>query len=129
MDEMTSFAAIAKILGYVFGSSLVTLIISKRLDKKTNDVKNALLEQEFYQKLNADYKKELAEIKDKLTILTEQNKELIKRDEINSKTIEDQLVNLKKWENYCEQLKVSVKERDKTNSLLIKEIELLESKK
>ena len=45
------------------------------------------------------------------------------------KTIKEQRLNLEKWENYCEELKRAVKDRDKTNSLLLREIELLEKDK
>ena len=120
--------SILKPLGWVFGSSLVTLVISKRLNKRTDDVKTALLEQEFYKNLVEDYQKELKDVKNKLEKIVEQNTKLIDKDEVNSKTIEEQSKNLSKWENYCEQLKRAVKDRDKTNSILLREIELLEKK-
>ena len=50
------------------------------------------------------------------------------KDEINTRTIKQQTTNLLKWEGYCESLKRTVKDRDKTNSILIKEIEILEKK-
>jgi cobalamin biosynthesis protein CobD/CbiB len=129
MEGMIAEAiSILKPLGWVFGSSLVTLVISKRLNKRTDDVKTALLEQEFYKNLVEDYQKELKDVKNKLEKIVEQNTKLIDKDEVNSKTIEEQSKNLSKWENYCEQLKRAVKDRDKTNSILLREIELLEKK-
>jgi hypothetical protein len=129
MDEMMSeILVIGKYLSVLFGSSIVTLIISKRLNKKTDDVKNALLEQEFYKNLVDDYKRELAGVKAQLKEIVEQNALLINKDEISRKTIKQQTTNLLKWEGYCESLKRTVKDRDKTNSILLKEIENLESK-
>ena len=123
---MTELLAVLKPIGYILGSSLVTLIVSKRLNKKTDDIKTALLEQEFYKNLVADYEKELKSVKERLDTIVEQNTKLIEKDEVSSKIIKEQGVNLKKWENYCEELKRAVKDRDKTNSLLLREIELLE---
>lgn len=118
-----------KPIGWILGSSLVTMIISKRLNKRTDDVKTALLEQEFYKNLVADYQKELEDVKNKLEIIIGQNVKLVEKDAANSKTIKDQNKNLTKWENYCEQLKKAVKDREKTNSILLKEIESLENNK
>ena len=57
MDEMMSSALVLiKYVGAIFGSSIVTLIISKRLNKSTDDVKQALLEQDFYKNLVDDYR-------------------------------------------------------------------------
>ena len=136
MEEMMSSALVLiKYVGVFFGSSIVTLIISKRLNKKTDDVKNALLEQELYKNLISEYKlqmaehkKELADVKSQLKKIADQNALLINKDEINRRTIEQQHKNLLKWEGYCESLKKTVKNRDKTNSILIKEIEILEKK-
>jgi hypothetical protein len=125
---MSEILVIGKYLSVLFGSSIVTLIISKRLNKKTDDVKNALLEQEFYKNLVDDYKRELAGVKAQLKEIVEQNALLINKDEISRKTIKQQTTNLLKWEGYCESLKRTVKDRDKTNSILLKEIENLESK-
>ena len=125
---MSEILIAAKYLGVLFGSSIVTLIISKRLNKKTDDVNNALLEQEFYKNLVDDYRRELAGVKAQLKEIVEQNALLINKDEISRKTIKQQTANLLKWEGYCESLKKTVKDRDKTNSILLKEIEHLESK-
>tara|TARA_R110000850_G_scaffold240292_2_gene364915 strand:- start:192 stop:611 length:420 start_codon:yes stop_codon:yes gene_type:complete len=136
MDEMMSSALVLmKYVGAIFGSSIVTLIIAKRLNQSTDDVKEALLEQEFYKNLvddykvqMADYKSELAGVKAQLKEIAEQNALLINKDEISARTIKQQTRNLLKWEGYCESLKKTVKDRDKTNSILLKEIALLEKK-
>ena len=129
---MTGAIAISKILfggaAGAAGGSIITMIVSKKLNKKTEDVKTALLEQEFYKNLVSDYQKELKSIKLKLVLLVKQNDTLIKRDAENIKTIKDQNKNLKKWENYCEELKKGIKDRDRTNGLLITELEKHESK-
>lgn len=106
------------LIGTALGSGFVTFIFSKILGKKKEDIEIALKYQEFYQNHIDDLKNEIEELSNKVEVLIEQDKS-------NADTIAKQEKNLKRWENYCEELKQGIKDREKTNALLQKEIDLL----
>lgn len=111
-----------KILGAIFGSSIATIIISKWLGKKKEDIEIALKYQEYYQKHIDDLKKDMKELKDEVHNLS-------KMVEHQEETINNQNKNLSKWENENKKLRITVKEREKVIARQEEEIDKLSKSK
>jgi len=92
----------------VFGSSLITFIVAKWLGRKKEDIEVALNYQEYYDKFIKTLKEEIAELK----------KESVHHLEI----IEQQKINLIKWEANCEKLQMLLKEERKEYQKLLKQL-------
>lgn len=103
------------VLGGVF-----VKILSIVTGKPKERIEIALKYQEFYEKHIDDLKVKIAELSTKVEVL-------IEKDNQKSLTIDNQKKHLKKWETYCEKLKKGIEDRDKTNSLLMEEIEMLKN--
>jgi len=97
-------------------SSVSTLLISKSLGKKKEDIEVALRYQEFYQKHINDLRKEIEQLTEKVNTLIEQDKE-------KESTIEQQRLNLLRWEDNCNRLEGVIKQKDKQIAKLFKEIQ------
>jgi peptidoglycan hydrolase CwlO-like protein len=107
MDEQTSLISSILTSGLFF--SILTLVLSKLLGKKKEDIEIALKYQEYYKK----HIKSLEEKIEKLSIKVE---ELIKADREN-------IVNLRRWENNVDELKTTIKLKDQRLSDVINELE------
>ena len=132
MEEMIKVIIVSLFGGGAIGS-IALFLIQKKYNKKKEDIELAVQYQDFYRKEIASREKdkkelsdELDSIKQKISNLVSQNEVLIKRVVEGKKTIKEKSDNIKRWEKYCDELKRSVKDSDKTNALLIKEIESLE---
>jgi len=103
-----------EIISTILGSSLVTGLVGWILGKRKEDIEVALKYQEFYQKHIDDLKEKIAELEKKVTILIEQ-------DEKKTLLIDEQRLNLLKWEENCIRLEGIIKEKDRQIAKLVKE--------
>jgi len=106
----------AEIISTVAGSNIVTALIGFFMGRRKEDIEIALKYQEFYQKHINDLKNEIDALTGKVEILIDQ-------DESKTRLIEEQRRTQLKWENYCEELKLIVKQKDKQIAKLFEEIE------
>jgi len=105
-----------EIVSTVIGSNLITSLVGFFIGRRKEDIEVALKYQEFYQKHITDLRGEIEDLSDKVEILIEQDK-------YKAKLIEEQRRTQLRWEEYCEKLKLIVKEKDKQISKLFREIE------
>jgi len=102
------------IISTILGSSLVTGLVGWILGKRKEDIEVALKYQEFYQKHIDDLKEKISELEKKVTIL-------IQQDEKKTLLIDEQRLNLLKWEENCIRLEGIIKEKDRQIAKLVKE--------
>jgi hypothetical protein len=103
-----------EIISTILGSSLVTGLVGWILGKRKEDIEVALKYQEFYQKHIDDLKEKISELEKKVTIL-------IQQDEKKTLLIDEQRLNLSKWEENCIRLEGIIKEKDRQIAKLVKE--------
>lgn len=103
----------------LFGGGVTVWLLSNIFGKKKADIELALNYQEFYKGLIED-------LEEKLVLLTGKVETLINQNNAKDEIIEDQRINIEKYGNYCAELKQGIEDRDKTNGLLMDQIELLE---
>lgn len=100
-----------ELISTIASSGIITGIVGFFMGRRREDIEVALKYQEFYQNHIDDLKVEIESLKHKVEILIEQ-------DEKKTDLINEQRLNLLKWEENCMRLEGIIKEKDKQISRL-----------
>ena len=103
---------VTDIIATIVGSGFITGLLGFFIGRRKEDIEVALKYQEFYKKHIDDLKEEINGLKDKIS-------ELVDKDTKKDEFINEQRINLLKWEENCKKMELIIKQKDRQISELI----------